>query len=244
MEALKALSTLIIIYEGRWRNPHEFFPSSLAHQQVLWDEGTGTIIGCDRASVFILSSIHKKSASKCTFWIKGRATEHRQIPATLVENRYEENDGIDVAMFSCPLGAIDATLLSRYLPAVRWSYPDTFQPGAAVWLVHYPTFDCTGTEATSRLRGAVEPDVAYGEVLSHDVATFLFDSTIEATAGSSGGVIVDADGFVVGVHDSIHDVDPPAAGDRAVVSSHRAAAELRQHFLTHLPLLVDRKGLF
>jgi Trypsin-like peptidase domain len=243
VEALKALSTLVIIFEGRWRNVKEFMPSPDSPRPVNWDEGTATIIGRDRTSAYILLSIHKKNAAKCSFWVKGRATGYQQTPAQLMINRFEENDGIDVAMLSCNVEAFDDALLSRYLPELRWRYTSDFRRGAAVWLVHFPTVDETelsGENATCRLRDEVEPEVAYGVVLSQDVATFLFNSTIVATPGSSGGVVIDVDGHVIGVHDSIYHKDHI----NPTMSSHRAAAELKQYFLDNLSHVVKKKGLF
>ena len=227
--ALCELSTLVIIYPGRWPDAHQFLPSPDSPHEVEWFEGTGTVIGVKRRRVFILSSIHIQDATKHSFWVKGQATGHRQERATLVDNCFVEN-GIDVAVFSCDVGAFDAALLARCLPALRWRYTDTFVRGAAVWLVHYPTVSDNrhGRSATTRLEGPVAPAVAVGEVLSFDAAAFLFDSTIAATGGSSGGVVVDADGRMLGVHDSQHDDNPLAPGQP--VSSHRAADELRAVF--------------
>lgn len=76
--------------------------------------------------------------------------------------------------------------------------------GKALWCVHYPNLDLT-LPVTHRLVNPVFSDVAYGILHSVNSSVHTFDSTMIASEGSSGGLIIDIDGRVLGFHDSQHD---------------------------------------
>jgi len=158
------------------------------------------------------------------FFMKGQVTNHEQVPVTLVLNQFIEVDnGIDIAIFSCDIRVLDQAMILG-IDSIRWHAPDSFRIGSPVWLVHYPTSsEPDGVPSTHRLSNACHPTVSTGIILSEDFNSLTIDSTIIATGGSSGGLIIDENGLAVAVHDSQHDETP----DHTPVSTHRMVRELR-----------------
>lgn len=219
LEAVAGLSVLVITCPGKWTK-NEFLPSSLSRRKIDWFEGTGAVIGIKRSRVFILSSIHCIPEANYTYFIKGAITDQKQVIATLCCNHFiRENNGIDVAIFSCDVKCFKADVQLK-LSCVRWC--DNFSIGSSIWLVHFPT-SSEEVVATHRLTEDVHPSTATGNIVSIDTVSSTFDSTIVATGGSSGGILVDASGFALGVHDSQHD----DTEDGTFVSTHRTVSALR-----------------
>eukprot|EP01031_Cornospumella_fuschlensis_P038413 gene38413-46682_t len=217
--ALSALSVMVIIYDGKWRG-EQFHPDKYSSKVYDWFEGTGTVVGFKRNRVFILSSIHCNPTSTYTFFVKGDITRQVQVNATLLVNCFvQENNGIDVAVFSCDISGFVEETLNSYLGYIRWHTPESIPAKSKVTLVHYPTSvpaaaateessETLEYDATYRLFNPVYPTITYGEVVSHSPETSTFDSTIIATGGSSGGILVDEHGRCLGVHDSQHNENP------------------------------------
>ena len=224
-------------------DPNEFLPSCYSKKVIDWFEGTGTVIGFKRNRIFILSSIHCIPKPNYSFYAKGAITHHKQIPVTLVINHFiMENNGIDVAVFSCDMKYFDPTMLQN-LQHLKWVDSLNYRIGSPLWLIHYPTsinnaesnMETPVIESTHRLDHDCFPIVSTGNILSHDNIAYTIDSTIVATAGSSGGLIIDENYHIIGVHDSQHDDNP----DHIPVSTHRLVKELREYFhlnkqLSHL----------
>jgi len=223
LKSIVDLSVLVITYSGKW-SQDKFLPNSMSRRKIDWFEGTGTIIGVKRNRVFILSSIHCVPGTKYSFFVKGAATQHQQFPVTLVLNHFvEENNGIDIALFSCDARVFDVDMI-RGIQDIHWEAPMSFRIGSAVWLVHYPTSsEPDGVPPTHRLFNDCFPTVSTGTILCEDFGALTIDSTIIATGGSSGGLIIDEHGRAVAVHDSQHDETP----DQKPVSTHRMVRELR-----------------
>jgi hypothetical protein len=227
-----SLSVLVIMYPGKWA-AKEFHPNPYSKKIVDWFEGTGTIIGIKRNRIFILSSIHCIPGSKYSFFIKGISTRHQQVPVTLVQNFFvEENNGIDIAIFSCDIRCFDLLTL-EHAKIIKWNAPSSFEAASSLWLVHYPTANGTdAVPATHRLENPCFPTVTAGTLLCSDFKSLTIDSTIIATGGSSGGLVVDRFGCIVAVHDSQHDDTP----DGKPVSTHRMVKELREIFVANKQL--------
>lgn len=223
LKSIVDLSVLVIMYPGKW-SQSSFLPNCFSKRKIDWFEGTGTIIGVKRNRVFILSSVHCIPGTKFSFFIKGHITNHEQLPVTLVLNQFVEADnGIDIAIFSCDVRLLDQAMVAG-IDSIRWHAPDRFRTGSPVWLVHYPTSsEPDGVPSTHRLFNACYPTVSMGFVISDDFNSLTIDSTIIATGGSSGGLIIDENGLAVAVHDSQHDETP----DNTPVSTHRMVRELR-----------------
>lgn len=223
---IQNLSVVVIMYPGKWPSD-QFLPNCYSKRIIDWFEGTGTLIGMRRNRVYILSSIHCIPGSKFTFFVKGALTEHKQVPATLVENYFvEANNGIDVSVFSCDSRHFDDNILSD-VQNIEWRCPDAFRVDSPLWLVHYPTSsEPDGAASTHRLFNDCFPTVSEGVLLSEDFKGLTIDSTIIATGGSSGGSLVDENGHTVAMHDSQHD----ETLDKVPVSSHRMISELREAF--------------
>ena len=232
VNSIRELSVLVIMYPGKWHSD-KFHPNCYSTKIIDWFEGTGTIIGIKRNRVFILSSIHCIPGTKYSFFLKGTATNHEQVPITLVLNYFiEENNGIDIAVFSCDARHFSDDVLSR-VHDIEWSAPDSFRIGSKIWLVHFPTSsEPNGVVSTHRLFHECFPTISTGTILSEDFNSLTIDSTIIATGGSSGGLIVDEEGRVIAVHDSQHDETP----DHTLVSTHRMVRELRQTFKSNKQL--------
>ena len=220
------LSVLVIMYPAKWPSD-KFLPSCYSKRIIDWFEGTGTIIGVKRNRLYIMSSIHCQAGSKFSFFVKGSITDHLQLPVTLVENYFvEENNGIDIAIFSCDTKHFQDSFLEM-ISNIEWSAPGAFRIGSPVWLVHYPTSsEAPGVSSTHRLFNECFPTVSTGVILSEDFTALTIDSTIIATGGSSGGIIVDENGQAVAVHDSQHN----DTVDGLPVSTHRMVRELREIF--------------
>lgn len=232
VQVIQQLSVLVIMYPGKWPTD-QFLPNCYSKRVIDWFEGTGTVIGLKRNRVFILSSIHCTPGHKYTFFVKGKVTEHKQIPATLVENFFVvENNGIDVSVFSCDSSYFDLDILST-IASIEWRCPESFRIGSPLWLVHYPTSsEPEGVASTHRLFNECFPTVSEGVVLSEDFGGQTLNSTIIATGGSSGGLIIDENGYVIAVHDSQHD----DTLDKKPVSTHRMISELRAAFRSNKQL--------
>lgn len=226
LKTIQDLSLLVIMYPGKW-HADEFHPSCYSKKIIDWFEGTGTIIGRKRNRVFILSSIHCNPGRTFTFLAKGSVTQHKQIPLTLVANYFVvENNGIDVSVFSCDVCHLEDQILAT-IDSIEWRSPDSFRTSSPIWLVHYPTSsEPDGAVSTHRLFNECFPTVSEGVILSSDLSNCTIDSTIVATGGSSGGLLVNEHGHVLGVHDSQHDETP----DQQPVSTHRLISELRVAF--------------
>jgi hypothetical protein len=245
-ETIKAvfdLSVMVIIYAGKWQG-EQFHPNCHSSKVYDWFEGTGTIIGVKRNRVFILSSIHCNPNSHYSFFVKGVITKQIQINATLCINYFDSANisGIDVAVFSCDLSGFDSSVLSANLPQVKWHTPQRLDGNSKITLVHYPTSIPTAAvvpsdtdsnnaaivpyDSTFRLFNPVFPTVSDGEIISSDLANYTFDSTIVATGGSSGGLLISEEGLCLGVHDSQHNENPLAVG--RMVSTHKMIAEVRE----------------
>lgn len=229
IESVSNLSVLVITHAGIWRD-EQFHPSSSSPYEIEWFEGTGTIIGTKRNRVFIISSIHCNPTSKYSFFIKGRASHHMQIKATVVENHFiAENNGIDVAVFSCDIDRFDNAILNENLQHLHWKCCYHFPQSNSIWLIHFPTLnedENTGNVSTERLFSlTVQPTISTGTIISTDWDMNCFDSTIIATGGSSGGLIINEEGFIIGVHDSQNNENNLLPGQ--LVSTHRMAKELR-----------------
>lgn len=226
IKVIENLSVLVIMYPGKWPSD-QFLPNCHSKRVIDWFEGTGTVIGIKRNRVFILSSIHCTPSTKFTFFVKGALTEHKQVAATLVENYFVvENNGIDVAVFSCDSSCFDSHVLAD-IGNIQWRCPEAFRIGSPVWLVHYPTSsEPEGVASTHRLFNECFPTLSEGVLLSEDFPGLTIDSTIIATGGSSGGLLVDENGYAVAVHDSQHDETP----NKVPVSTHRMISELREAF--------------
>jgi hypothetical protein len=220
------LSVLVITHPGKWKEG-SFHPSKFSVRKIDWFEGTGTVIGIKRNRVSILSSIHCEPNSKYSFFVKGAITNQEQVVATLSLNRFEEEDnGIDVAIFSCDASCFDAEVLSRMTQYLRWNFSAQIVrhpplPVTNLYLVHYPTLQ-EEQDITRRLHEPVFSEVATGVLVSVD--SECFDSTIVATAGSSGGLIVSEEGYILGSHDSQHNDTP----DGSTLSTHRMCTAVRE----------------
>jgi hypothetical protein len=144
-----------------------------------------------------------------------------------------KNNGIDVAVLSCDACYFAPEVLCK-VSDIEWCAPDSFELASPVWLVHYPTpsSEAHGVGSTHRLDHDCHPTVSMGAILLEDCAALAIDSTIVATGGSSGGLVIDAQGRVVAVHDSQHD----ETADGKPVSTHRMVRELRQVFKAHKQL--------
>ena len=219
IDLVQALSVLVITHPGKWKH-EQFQPSPSSLRRIEWFEGTGTVIGMKRNRVFIISSIHCTPTSSYSFFVKGGITGQEQVPATLSVNRFEEtNNGLDIALFSCSADCFDKDVLQRMTESLRWDYSaPLIRPSSMtrLSLIHFPTLP-DEQDITRRLHMSVFPEVTTGVLFSVDVEGECFDSTILATAGSSGGLIVSEDGCILGSHDSQHDETP----DGSVVSTHR-----------------------
>lgn len=218
------LSVLVITSPGKWKDA-QFHPSKLSVRKVEWFEGTGTVIGIRRNRVFVLSSIHCVPNSSYSFFVKGSITDHQQVVATLSANKFEAgNNGIDIALFSCNVSSFDATVLRRMSESLMWQFspPSLCARPIMLSLVHFPTLE-GDDDITRRLHEPVFPVVSSGVLLAVDEEGGCFDSSILATAGSSGGLIIGEEGFVLGSHDSQHDETP----DGSVASTHRMCGAVR-----------------
>ena len=226
VDSIKELSVLVIMFPGKWASD-QFLPNCNSTRVIDWFEGTGTIIGIKRNRLFIISSIHCIPGTKYSFFIKGSSTSHKQIPATLVHNYFiKENNGIDIAIFSCDVSNFMPETLSR-VADIEWCAPDSFRLDSPVWLVHYPTSsEPDAVPSTFRLFHPCFPTVSTGRILCEDFLALTIDSDIIATGGSSGGLLIDENGLVVAVHDSQHD----DTQDGQPVSTHRMVRELREVF--------------
>jgi len=189
-----------------------------------------------------LEALHCILQGHYTFFVKGSVTNHIQIPVTLCVNEFvEENNGIDVAVFSCDSSYFDKSIMMN-LSHFVWdqSITSSVQLNSHIYLVHFPTISNDGdsnddTEcATYRLYNTVSPSISHGIVLTSQISSYTFDSTIIATGGSSGGLIIDGNGLILGVHDSQHDENDTNTS----VSTHRMVCELRQK-LSHIRQLSD-----
>jgi hypothetical protein len=191
------LSVLVIMYPGKWPS-QQFLPNCNSVRIIDWFEGTGTIIGIKRNRVYILSSIHCTPRVTYSFFLKGTATQHTQVPATLVQNYFvPENNGIDIAVFSCDASYFAHEVLCKVIN-IEWTAPDSFELCSPVWLVHYPTSsEAPGVASTHRLDHECQATVSNGTVLSEDFVALTIDATIVATGGSSGGLVIYAQGRVV-----------------------------------------------
>lgn len=220
---VKDLSVLVISHPGKWRDT-QFKPSKLSVRKIDWFEGTGTVIGIKRNRVFILSSIHCEPSSSYSYFVKGEITRQEQVAVTLSVNRFvEENNGIDIALFSCDSSSFNEEVLRRMTHCLRWDFsPVAMSPGASLHLVHFPTVE-DEHDLTRRLHQPVFPDVSAGYLLSVDSEAECFDSTVVATAGSSGGLVISEQGVVVGSHDSQHN----DTSDGNPVWTHRLSVSIR-----------------
>jgi hypothetical protein len=226
LNVLNDLSVLVITYAAKWHGD-QFHPSPLSSKKVNWFEGTGTVVGLKRNNVFILSSIHCIPDCKYSFFIKGAITNHLQQKVTICCNRFEESDnGIDVAIFSCDARKFDSEYLRR-IDTLRWYEPEVFPISVNIWLVHFPTVPLGDTDApeatTYRLHNEVYPSITKGVTISVDPIVGTFDSSIIATGGSSGGLVKNSQGLILGIHDSQHDNTP----DHTVVSTHRLSIAVK-----------------
>jgi len=200
----------------------------MSPKKIEWFEGTGTIIGVKRNRAFVLTSIHCNPTSLYSYFIKGVVSQQKQVPTTLCINHFiYECNGIDMAVLSCDTKSLNSTILDK-LSTLFWSctLKTHYKTGEKVWLVHYPNIDSTMTP-THRLVHAVYPDIAVGTLISVDSSNNTFDSTMVASEGSSGGLVIDCNGHVLGIHDSQHDDN----STKEVVSTHRMIRAVQQHFL-------------
>ena len=216
------LSVLIITYPGKWRE-EEFNPSELSVRRIEWFEGTGTVIGLKRNRVFI--HCEPKGYS---FFVKGCITNQKQVMATLSINQYEAaNNGIDIALLSCDASCFDPIILQRMIQNLKWDFSSldsgtlTTQP-LRLYLVHYPTLCEQEQNITRRLYQPVFSDISVGYLLAID--SDCFDSSVEATAGSSGGLLISEQGVIVGSHDSQHN----DTIDGTTVWTHRMCVAIRE----------------
>lgn len=228
LKSISDLSVLVITSPQKWRFP-QFHPSPLSERKVDWFEGTGTIIGLNRNRVFIISSIHCIPDKNYSYFIKGLITNHVQQACTLCVNYFvEESNGIDVAILSCSVTEIFSTEILLNLSNLKWrSDLSLLQTMSSVWLVHFPTNSDAGVaDMTERLHSPVFPTISSGIIISTDESNLTFDSTIIATSGSSGGLIIAAEsGFILGVHDSQHNEHVSKPGE--LVSTHRMTRALQ-----------------
>lgn len=225
-KTVSSLSVLVIIIPEKW-DKDEFVPNEMSTKRFVWFEGTGTVIGLKRNRAFILTSIHCIPTSRYSFFIKGPVSQQNQVPATLCINHFEKEDnGIDMAVLSCDAKILDEIILQE-ISSLVWNCPlsNHYKIEEPIWLVHYPNIDSTMTP-THRLRHPVHPDVAVGILLSIDESNDTFDSTIIASEGSSGGLVIDKNGHVLGIHDSQHD-DNEA---NEIVSTHRMTRAVQRRF--------------
>lgn len=227
LKSICNLSVLVITYPGKW-NEAEFKPSHLSRRKIDWFEGTGTVVGIKRNRIFILSAIHFVPEGYFSFFVKGEITGQIQVSATLCVNHFvEENNGIDIAVFSCDIAQFDRSLLSS-ISNIQWKSITTFEKDSPVWLVHYPTSCDENVPSDSRLINPVFPTISQGILVSIDLSTLTFDSTIVGTGGSSGGIIIDGNGYALGVHDSQHDDTPT----KELISTHRMIKEVKETLST------------
>jgi len=112
------------------------------------------------------------------------------------------------------------------LTKLVWDSPRSLSFQSNLWLIHYPT-NIDENDSTFRLYHPVFPTISEGKIISFDVSMCTFDSTIVATGGSSGGIIVNEFGLSLGVHDSQHN-ENPLGPLGTLVSTHRAIAEIRE----------------
>lgn len=226
LDSICNLSVLVITYPGKWTEP-QFLPSPVSRKKIEWFEGTGTVIKVKRNRVFILSSIHCIPRGNYSFFVKGEVTGQVQVLATLCVNYFvADNNGIDFAVFSCDACHFRPEVLLQ-LSNLTWKSPDSFVAGSQVWLVHYPTLVGSTLASTSRLENPVFPTVSDGTIVSDDLDTYTIDSTIIATGGSSGGIVINNVGFAVGIHDSQHNDNTPMG---VFVSTHRLVCALKEKF--------------
>ena len=236
---ISALSVLVITYAGKW-SEEQFLPSPLSVKKIDWFEGTGTVIGLKRNTVYILTSIHCNPDHKYSYFVKGEVTNQVQTVATLVTNQFmAAEDGIDIAVFSCDISAFNRPMLDAAVLCLRSTWQQNVplsMVGEKIWLVHFPTVLSEQLESTHRLINPVFPSISSGEILSVNTAASKFDSTITATGGSSGGLLVDIRGKIIGTHDSQHDENPLFP----YVSTHQMISELSKH----LSEIRQIRGLF
>lgn len=221
LQVLQDLSVLVITYPGKWR-ASEFHPAPHSPRKIEWFEGTGTVIGVKRNRVFILTSIHCIPTNRYSYFVKGQITFQEQKVATLCANRFvPDENGIDIAIFSCDISNFDARLLNK-LDILNWNSSTILEHNSHLYLVHFPTQKAGAVPMTDRLDNHVYPIISEGVLVSTDDLTI--DSTISATAGSSGGLVVSADGMIIATHDSQHDETP----DGRIVSTHRRISEIQR----------------
>jgi hypothetical protein len=218
LQLLQDLSVLVITYAGKWRDS-QFHPSCNSARPIEWFEGTGTVIGIKRNRVFILSSIHCAPTNRYSFFVKGSITSQEQKVATLCANRFVPDDnGIDIAIFSCGSSGFDSSILQN-ISNLMWkcNAGKCLENNCPLFLIHFPTQQPGIVPITDRLENAVFPVISEGTLISTGDDSCTIDSTITATAGSSGGLVMSADGMIVATHDSQHDETP----DGRMVSTHR-----------------------
>lgn len=238
IDLITDLSVLVITFHGKC-SKRSFVPDPTSSKKIEWFEGTGTVIGSKRNVVFIMTALHCQAESKFSYFIKGVISSQEQVPATLVLNKFvEENNGIDIAILSCSADLLDAAIVSRAME-LQWQRQQISHCiGAPVWLIHFPTVTDVDQDSTHRLKHPVNPTVSQGYVLSQCSSDGTFDSTITATGGSSGGLVIDSAGTILGAHDSQHD----DTADNSVASTHREVREIFSHLecsrqLSHLEFL-------
>lgn len=117
--------SLLVITCPKTERKKEFLPNELSTRVTEWFEGTGTIIGIKRNYLFILTSIHCIPTEKYSFFVKGKSSFQKQIPATLCFNHYEiDNIGLDVAILSCDINNFDQDII-KMVDLLQWSTSQT-----------------------------------------------------------------------------------------------------------------------
>lgn len=226
LEDIQDLS-LLVISTPKKELKSEFNPKEDSVRVTEWFEGTGTIIGTKRNHIFIITSIHCIPTQSYSYFVKGKSSRQSQVRGTLCMNHFEaENNGLDVAVLSCDISSFDTSIVQKVNSFV-WDCPLSthYRIGEKLWCVHYPNL-ATSLPPTHRLRNPVFPDVSVGTLHSLDAVSNTFDSTIIASEGSSGGLVIDSNGHILGIHDSQHNDH----GDGITYSTHRMLDIIKKKF--------------
>jgi len=132
--------SLLVISTPKKEFKNEFIPKEDSMRITEWFEGTGTIIGIKRNSMFVLTSIHCIPTQTYSFFVKGKSSGQLQVRGTLCMNHFEvDNNGLDVAVLSCDISLFDMKIIQKVHKFV-WNCPLSthYKVGEKVWCVHYP----------------------------------------------------------------------------------------------------------